>query len=83
MTISFKERVRVVLIQQAQIYNDRFLNKEYLIHSCKFKYHLFYVIAAKRDNFLHLTGGYCSQKVGQNIKLFLFSILNFKVGKFF
>jgi hypothetical protein len=56
MTISFKERVRVVLIQQAQIYNDRFLNKEYLIHSCKFKYHLFYVIAAKRDNFLHLTG---------------------------
>ena len=54
MTISFKERVRVVLIQQSQIYNDRFLNKEYLIHSCKFKYHLFYVIAAKKDNFFYI-----------------------------
>lgn len=56
MTISFKERVREVLIQQSQIYNDRFLNKEYLIHSSEFKYDLFYVIAAKKDNFLHLTG---------------------------
>ena len=27
--------------------------------------------------------GYCTQKVGQNIKLFLFSILNFKVSKFY
>ena len=26
---------------------------------------------------------YCTQKVGQNIKLFLFSILNFKVSKFY
>ena len=26
---------------------------------------------------------YCTQKIGQNIKLFLFSILNFKVSKFY
>ena len=26
---------------------------------------------------------YCTQKVGQNIQLFLFSILNFKVSKFY
>ena len=26
---------------------------------------------------------YCTQKVGQNIKLFWFSILNFKVSKFY
>ena len=26
---------------------------------------------------------YCTQKIGQNIKLFLFSVLNFKVGKFY
>ena len=26
---------------------------------------------------------YCTQKVGQNIKLFLFSVLNFKVSKFY
>ena len=56
MTISFKERVKGVLIEQAQIYNERFLNKEYLIHSNKFKNNLFYIIAAKKDNFLHLTG---------------------------
>ena len=56
MTISFKERVKGVLITQAQVYNERFLNKEYLIHSNEFKYNLFYIIAAKKDNFLHLTG---------------------------
>lgn len=27
--------------------------------------------------------GYCTQKIRQNIKLFLFSILNFKVSKFY
>ena len=27
--------------------------------------------------------GYCTQKIGQNIQLFLFSILNFKVSKFY
>ena len=27
--------------------------------------------------------GYCTQKIGQNIKLFLFNILNFKVSKFY
>ena len=26
---------------------------------------------------------YCTQKIGQNIKLFLFSVLNFKVSKFY
>ncbi len=32
---------------------------------------------------IKLVKGYCTQKVGQNIKLFLFSILNFKVSKFY
>ena len=31
----------------------------------------------------YIVTGYCTQKVGQNIKLFLFSILNFKVSKFY
>ena len=32
---------------------------------------------------IEIVKGYCTQKIGQNIKLFLFSVLNFKVSKFY
>ena len=50
-----------------------------------------YVVYARVDivdSVIYKTGslwtkGYCTQKIGQNIQLFLFSILNFKVSKFY
>ena len=53
-------------------------NKEYI-----------YTAVSESDNtltqqdILALSKRYCTQKVGQNIKLFWFSILNFKVSKFY
>lgn len=64
--MSFKERVKESLIESARVYKDVFLDREYLIYSSKFKYKKYYEIAAKEDNFLHLTG------VSTNLKAKLF-----------
>ena len=55
-SISFKERVRQVLITCAQIYKKRFMDHEYLICSKAFRLHSYYVFYATKDNYLHLTG---------------------------
>ena len=45
------------------------------------------IVELKKDNkkktIFSFGWWYCTQKVGQNIKLFWFSILNFKVSKFY
>ncbi|WP_251443903.1 PBECR4 domain-containing protein [Veillonella intestinalis] len=53
---SFKENIRRKLIVGANIYANNFLNQEYLIYSRLFKYKKYYILTAKEDNFLHLTG---------------------------
>lgn len=54
--VSFKERVKNVVISTAKIYKKNFLDYEYLICSDAFKSKDFYIINAKEDNYQHLTG---------------------------
>ncbi len=54
--VSFKERVRQVLISCAKIYKDIFMDHEYLICSKAFILRDYYVFYATKDNYLHLTG---------------------------
>ena len=42
-----------------------------------------YIVVGVKDNPNEDREWYCTQKIGQNIQLFLFSILNFKVSKFY
>ncbi len=53
---SFKERVKEELIINAQIYQNIFLNYQYLVFSKHFTTRKYYIISAEKDNFLHLTG---------------------------
>ena len=54
--ISFKERVRTELIDVAKKYKSIYLDYEYLICSEAFTKKDYYIIAASKDNFMHLTG---------------------------
>lgn len=54
--ISFKERVRTELISAAKKYKRIYLDYEYLICSEAFTKKDYYIIAAAKDNFMHLTG---------------------------
>jgi len=54
--LSFKERVRNVIISCAMDYKSIFLDYEYLIYSDKFTIHPYYTISAKAGNYRHLTG---------------------------
>ncbi|MDR0846128.1 MAG: hypothetical protein LBN08_01300 [Lactobacillales bacterium] len=53
--ISFEEKVLQKIILGAKIYQEYFVEKEYLIVADKFK-NRHYEIDAKESNFLHLTG---------------------------
>lgn len=53
---SFSQRVNESIIQTSKIYKKYFIEYEYLICSKAFKNNNFYIISAKKDNFLHLTG---------------------------
>lgn len=53
---SFKERVRQEMIKSARQYKNVYVDYEYLICSASFKKNPYYIIDAKEDNFLHLTG---------------------------
>lgn len=53
---SFKERVRQEMIKSARQYKNVYVDYEYLICSASFKKKPYYIIDAKEDNFLHLTG---------------------------
>jgi len=54
--IAFKERVKNVLINEAQKYKKNYVDYEYLICSDAFKINDYYIISANEDNYQHLTG---------------------------
>lgn len=54
--MSFKERVRKELLVAAKDYKRNFVDVDYLLYSRSFRYQRLYVVSAKEDNFLHLTG---------------------------
>nr|WP_312579150.1 PBECR4 domain-containing protein [Sedimentibacter sp.] len=54
--ITFKERVKNVLINEAQKYKRNYVDYEYLICSDAFKISDYYIISANEDNYQHLTG---------------------------
>ena len=53
---SFKERVRQEMIKAAKQYKNIYVDYEYLICSMKFEKIYYYLIAALKDIFVHLTG---------------------------
>ena len=53
---SFKERVKEVVIQCSKKYKKYYVDYEYLICSSVFTICSYYIIAAHKDNYLHLTG---------------------------
>lgn len=53
---SFKERMRLEIILGAKTYAEVFVAYEYLICSEAYRSKPYYIIDAKEDNFLHLTG---------------------------
>lgn len=56
MENSFKERVRMEIIKAAKQYKEIYVDYEYLICSEAFIKKDYYIIAAEKDNFQHLTG---------------------------
>ena len=59
---SFKEKVRLKLMDCAVLYYDLLVWKDYLIFSRDFKYQKYYIVSAFEDNFLHLTGVHTNLK---------------------
>ncbi len=59
---SFKEKVRLKLMDCAVLYYDLLVRKDYLIFSKDFKYQKYYIVSAFEDNFLHLTGVHTNLK---------------------
>ena len=59
---SFKEKVRLKLMDCAVLYYDLLVRKDYLIFSKDFKYKKYYIVSAFEDNFLHLTGVHTNLK---------------------
>lgn len=54
--ISFKERVKNIVISEANDYFQVYVENSYLIFSADFKMKEYYVLAAEKDNYLHLIG---------------------------
>lgn len=54
--VSFKERVKNVAILQSKLYNEKFVNYEYLVCSDAFTLNKYYIIDANEDNYQHLIG---------------------------
>ena len=59
---SFKERVRLKLMDCAVLYYELLVQKDYLIFSRNFRYQKYYIVSAFEDNFLHLTGVHTNLK---------------------
>lgn len=53
---SFKEHVKEIVIQNAVLYKEYFVDYEYLLCSPAFVNKTYYIVSAHTDNFLHLTG---------------------------
>lgn len=56
MDIPFEERVKKTIINCAREYKSYLIDKKYILYSERFSNERFYIINAKEDNFLHLTG---------------------------
>lgn len=54
--ITFKERVKNTAISEVINYYHIFVENRYLIFSSAFKQQKFYILAAEKDNYLHLIG---------------------------
>ena len=54
--ISFKSRVRDVIVENAKTYYSTFVEFDYLIFSEAFDNNEYYIISACEDNYKHLTG---------------------------
>ena len=59
---SFKEKVRLKLMDCAILYYELLVQKDYLIFSRDFEYQKYYIVSAFEDNFLHLTGVHINLK---------------------
>lgn len=55
-TVSFKERVKNVIISEVKKYKSVYVDNVYLVCSSAFTQSKYYIIDAKEDNFQHLTG---------------------------
>ncbi len=53
---SFKIRVKDTVQQYALLYKEYFVNYEYLVCSKAFVHNPHYIVSAREDNYLHLTG---------------------------
>ncbi|WP_127161051.1 PBECR4 domain-containing protein [Veillonella sp. VA137] len=56
MEVSFKTRVKLVLEECALDYLHNYIGKKYVVYSSNFTQNAYYIIDAKKDNYLHLTG---------------------------
>lgn len=54
--ISFKERILRELVKNAQNYKTHYIDYEYLIICDTFEVRNYYIIDAKEEHYLHLTG---------------------------
>ena len=59
---SFKEKVRLKLMDCAILYYELLVQKDYLIFSRDFEYQKYYIVSAFEDNFLHLIGVHINLK---------------------
>ena len=62
---SFKTNVLKKILIGAKIYQSAFLNYDYQIVSVHFRLKKCYIIAAEKDNFLHLTGVHTELSAGE------------------
>lgn len=54
--VSFKERVKNIVINESKNFKEIFIDYEYLVCSSAFVMKDYYIIYAKEDNYQHLTG---------------------------
>ena len=65
---SFKERVKEVVIQCSKKYKKYYVDHKYLICSSAFTICSYYIIAAHKDNYLHLTSLHTSLDASNFLK---------------
>jgi len=54
--VPLKQRMVETYIKNALVYKELFLEKSYLVYSSKMKLQEYYILEAKKSNYLHLTG---------------------------
>ena len=76
---SFKEKVRLKLMDCAVLYYELLVQKDYLIFSRDFKYQKYYIVSTFEDNFLHLTGVHINLKAKKFWVFGIFSGITFLI----